>query len=110
MKLCHLVTNQLAAMLKATAPCFASSPRAAGTMLTHRRANPAKIVRAPLKITCGANDNIKMLSACPKVTKDPTRRSVLDNLRQLSIGIAAFVLAQVNSVGSASARGRPGGR
>jgi len=105
-----LPANPLTAMLKATAPCVACRPRAAATMLAHRCANQAKIVRAPLKITCGANDNSKMLSACPKLTKEPTRRSVLDNLRQFSIGIAAFVLAQVNRVGSASARGRPGGR
>jgi len=96
-------------MLKAAAPRLACRPRAAGSMLSPRCAKHAKIVRAPLKIKCGANDK-KMLPACPKVTKEPTRRSVLDNLRQLSIGITAFVLAQVNRAGSASAQGRPGGR
>ena len=82
-------------------------------MLSHRFATPSKIVRSPLKITCGADDK-KMLPAlaCPKVTKEATRRSVLDNLRQLSTGIAAFVLAEVNRVGSASGGTgdrRPGG-
>jgi len=72
-------------------------------MMGRTCANQIKIVQAPLKITCGADGNLEGLSPRPKVTNEPTRRSVLNNLRLFSIGITAFALAEVFPVGSASA-------
>ena len=51
--------------------------------------------RIPLKALLDAHGCGKeeVASACPKVTRKPSRRSMLDNLASLSIGISAMLLA-----------------